>query len=506
VARLYEYQGKTLLKRHDIPIPNGLVVSTPQDAASVASRLGTSVAVKAQTWSTDRAKAGGVRFASEPEQAQVATAQILGRELGGVPVTQVLVEARVPVRQEFFVSFGVDDATRAPFVLFSHHGGTGIEGRATDVHRLSIRLSHGLRPYHARDLVRQAGITGRLQLHLGEILAQLWTVCRQYEARSLEINPLALAEDGQLYVLDCRIAIDDYAIFRHPELDIEVARELDRPPTALDKIAYQVEADDFRGTFYFFEMETSSAGGPRIGFHGGGGGGSMLAMDALLTESFRLANFSDLSGNPPASKIYRAARIILSQPNLAGYFHSGSGVASQELTETARALAKAFREAPLAVPAVIRLGGNAETEAIRLLEVDTQDLPAPVIAFGRDTDLATCVRRLRQLVATRQVGSQPNTAPTPTATTSTADYVFSIRTGEIAVDHAACAHCQSKACIAACPPQILELDGDAVVLAIPQDEAVRGGCIECAACEVACRLRGESGLHIRWPIPGLEAA
>lgn len=506
MAHLFEYQGKALLKEHGIAIPEGSVAATPQEAASVAAGLSGPVVIKAQTWSTSRVEAGGIRFADDPAQVQVAATQILGQKIGGVPVGQVLVETRLTIKQEFFISFGVDDASRAPFALFSLHGGSGIESRSAGVHRRPIRISQGLRAYQARDWLRQAGVEGRLLVLLAQTLERLWQVYRRFEVRSLEINPLALTDDGQLYALDCRLTIDDYAVFRRPELNIEVARELSRPPTQLDKIAYRVEAGDYRGTFYFFEMETEPTGGPRIGFHGGGGGGAMLAMDALLQEGFQLANFSDLSGNPPASKIYRAARLILAQPNLAGYFHSGSGVASQELTQTAQALVKAFREAPLTVPAVIRLGGNAEVEAIDILKEGTQDLPTPVMVFGRDATLATCARRLRELVEGQPQPESISDVSLPALPEASFDYIFSILTGQIAIDHTVCVACQSKPCLSACPPEILTLDAGGVILAISPEEAQRGGCIECAACQVSCHLYGQGGLRIIWPISELGLA
>src|SRR5204862_3564258 len=104
--------------------------------------------------------------------------------------------------------------------------------------------------------------------------------------------------DGKLVACDCRVTVDDYAVFRHPELGIQVARELDHPPTALEKIAYAVEQDDHRGTFYFAQLATIAAPGSRglVGFHGAGGGGSMMSMDAITNENFTIANFTDTSG------------------------------------------------------------------------------------------------------------------------------------------------------------------------------------------------------------------
>ena len=156
---------------------------------------------------------------------------------------------------------------------------------------------------------------------------------------------------------------------RHPELGIEIAREFDHPPTALERIAYAVEQNDHRGTFYFAQLATAAPKGSKglVGFHGAGGGGSMMSMDAIVNAGFTIANFTDTSGNPSASKVYRAARIILAQPDLVGYFGSGSGVASQEQFWSAYGLAKAFWELDLDIPAVIRLGGNTEDRAVEIL-------------------------------------------------------------------------------------------------------------------------------------------
>ena len=174
---------------------------------------------------------------------------------------------------------------------------------------------------------------------------------------------------------------------RHPEFGIEIAREFDHPPTALERVAYAVEQSDHRGTFYFAQLATAAPEGSRglVGFHGAGGGGSMMSMDAIVNAGFTIANFTDTSGNPSASKVYRAARIILAQPDLVGYFGSGSGVASQEQYWSAYGLAKAFWELDLDIPAVIRLGGNTEDRAVEILHRMSKLLREPVEGY-RKTD------------------------------------------------------------------------------------------------------------------------
>lgn len=402
MARLFEYQGKDLLKYNGIKVPEGKVAASPAEVGAVARTLGRPVVLKAQAWVTGRAGVGGIHFAGSPEEAEGASARIFGMELKGFAVDKVLVEEKLSIQREFFVSFLIDDLSRRPVMIFSDIGGSGVEelsrAHPDRIARFSARPSRGVREHEARNLLRRLGITGSLQMKLARTLKDLYRVMRRYEARSLEINPLVLTESGEIYAADCRITVDDNAVHRHPELGIEVAREFDRPATELEKIAYKVEENDYRGTFYFLQMETNPEGPGYIGFHGAGGGGSMLAMDALLRQGFKIPNFCDTSGNPPGSKVYRAARIILSQKNLEGYFYSGSGVASQEQYHTARGLAKAFREVRLPFPAVIRVGGNAEEEAMRLLVLYTKDLPGKVEVYGRDTSADYCALRLRELI------------------------------------------------------------------------------------------------------------
>jgi succinyl-CoA synthetase beta subunit len=419
----------------------------------------------------------------------------------------VLVEERVNIAREFYLGLIVDGTARAPVMLFSSVGGTGIEEIARDFpdklakHIVDIRA--GLRDFEARDLVRRAGIEGDLISSLAGVITKFYEAARTYEARTAEINPLVLTAEGKLIALDCRFTVDDYAVFRHPDLNITIAREFDRPPTPLEMVAWEVEKRDYRGTFYFIQMETGfHKGDGMIGFHGAGGGGSMMNMDALLNRGFRVANFVDTSGNPPASKVYRAARIILSQPGIDGYFAGGSGVASQEQYHSARGLVKAFMDEPLNVPAVIRIGGNAEKEAIEILHRANGQFPAPLEAYGRDATPDFCTERLQTLIEAYTPAETPAPRDVPEAHEP---YTFNTVTdGTITFDHAVCRTCESKICIQTCAPKILSLDGDVPVLNITHDEAKKGGCVECLACEVECYFRGAGGGRINLPIRGLS--
>lgn len=402
MTKLFEHQSKDLLRGGGIPVCKGELVLDPAGARLAAEKLGCPVVVKAQALVTGRAGKGAIKFAGTPAEAEQAAQSMFSLTFNGVRVDKVLVEEKKEVVREYFASIIINDSRRSPVLVFSSMGGSGIEELARDhpdkVVSYPIDVRVGLHEFTARNLLIKLGVESRELAGLADMLVKLYRVARKYEARSAEINPIALAADGKFYALDGRVTVDDSGVFRHPDLGIEVAREFDHPPTRLERIAYLVEANDYRGTFYFMQLEMDTSGGGYIGFHGAGGGGSMMAMDALQRGGFKIPNFTDTSGNPPSSKIYRAAKIILSQPNLEGYFYSGSGVASQEQFHTARGLVKAFREVNLSIPAVIRVGGNGEELAMDILTRYTRDLPAPVEAYGRDTSADYCVSRLRQLI------------------------------------------------------------------------------------------------------------
>lgn len=228
----------------------------------------------------------------------------------------------------------------------------------------------------------------------------------------------------------------------------------------------------------------------------------MMSMDAVVKKGFNLANFTDTSGNPPASKVYRAAKIILAQKNIDAYFGSGSGVASQEQFHSARGLVKAFREEQLSIPAVIRLGGNSEDTAVEILQGCTRDLPAPVEGYKKDDSAGFCAQRLRELVDKYKTPEQEHKEfKKPQAERP---YAFETLTGSITYDHAACVECESKICVESCIPQILKLENEVPVLAITREEAKSGKCIECLACEIECVFHGNKGAYIDLPIAGLE--
>jgi succinyl-CoA synthetase beta subunit len=503
VARLHEYQGKALLKAHGLTVPRGEVVRSPNEAHDAAKRLAGTTILKAQAWVTGRKAKGGVLFADAPDEAAKAAEKLLSLRFGNFPVTEVLIEEVIDIAHEIFVSMSIDDAARAPVLLLDFHGGSGIEDRAATVNRLAIDPNAGLRPEDVQKALVASRIEPRLHALLVHTIAQLVAIARQVEARSFEINPLVVTKSGGIVAADCRITIDDYAVFRHPELGIEIARELDHPPTELERIAYRIEQSDHRGTFYFAQLpvDAANAGKGVIGFHGAGGGGSMMSMDAITSAGFAIANFCDTSGNPSAAKVYRAARIILSQPGLVGYFGSGSGVASQEQFWSAYGLAKAFTELELDIPAVIRLGGNSEDRAVDILTSACRSLAARVEGYKKDDAPAFCANRFAELVgAAKNKHWQPK--PPRKAAFSGSGYSFAINGGRVWIDHAAC-DAKATEFIVQHGSWLLKNENGRPVLAVREAEAANKDS-EFIMLEIECRRAGKPVVFVDLPIEGID--
>lgn len=519
MARLHEYQGKAILAKAGIHVPRGVAVQTPDAARIAAADINGEVVLKIQAWTTGRAAIGGVAFAKSPEEAAQHAARMLAMTVGSFPVTHVLVEPKLSIARELFVSLTVDDKARAPVVLLAAAGGTGIEERASEggVARVLCDLKAGPDPSSLAKAISNLNL-GPAASRVTEVIHKVFQVARSIEARSVEINPLAILADGSIAAADCRMTVDDYAVFRHPELGIEIARELDHPPTTLERIAYQVEQDDHRGTFFFAQMNTAApATGPGskglIGFHGAGGGGSMMSMDAITNEGFTIANFCDTSGNPSPAKVYRAARIILSQPGLIGYFGSGSGVANQEQYWSAYGLAKAFWELELNIPAVIRLGGNTEDRAVDILQSACKGLPANVEGYKKTDPPAKIAARFAALVLDHQNrdrqgaessghntrGWQPR-APRHLPFVGTG-ISFSLKSGRLWLDPNTWP--KNSAGIISRSNGLLKDDKGRPTLTTTPD-AFLSKDSDMIACEVECRRDGIEGVFVELDVPGLD--
>jgi len=392
MARLYEYQGKEIFKNSGITIPEGEAVTTPEDAKKAAERIGKPVVVKAQVWAGGRGKSGAVRFADTPDEAAKVAGEILGMEVKGLEVKQVLVEEKLDIAQEFYAGVIINSAreVRAPVVMFSTEGGVDIESVPEDkIAMLTVDVLRGIQPYDTLNMALSVGVSSKALRQLGDVIYKLYNVFKKYDCRTVEINPLVLTKDGKVYAADCRMAIDDAGVFRHPELGIRIGREFLKEPTEFDLMAWTFEEEDFRGTSYVAQMASESElkKGGYIGYHGIGGGAAILGVDALNKVGLKAADYADTSGNPTASKVYRVAKIIFSMPNIEGYFLAGFLMANQEQWHHAHGLVKVLREEipkRPGFPVVLLLSGNKEKESQEILQEGLKGLPGRIEIYDRE--------------------------------------------------------------------------------------------------------------------------
>jgi len=504
MARLHEYQGKAILAANGFKIPRGSSARTAEEAVAAAAELGGEVVVKIQAWMTGRAGIGGVAFAKKPDEVRADATRMLSMKVGQFPVEAVLVEEKIDIDREFFLSFAIDDAARAPMIIFAVGGGTGIEERAASTRRIPCDVNGGPLESAVNEAVSSCALSPKQATQLGDSIQKLFIAARSVEARSLEINPLVLTKGDEFVAADCRITIDDYAVARHPDLEIEIAREFDHPPTALERVAYAVEQNDHRGTFYFAQLATTALKGSKglAGFHGAGGGGSMMSMDAIVNAGFTIANFTDTSGNPSASKVYRAARIILAQPDLVGYFGSGSGVASQEQFWSAYGLAKAFWELDLDIPAVIRLGGNTEDRAVDILHRMSKLLPAPVEGYCKTDTPATIATRFAELVESAGGTKwKPRIPRAPQFIKDSSVVSLPVKNGSVWIDTKQWP--QIRGAVETHSGGLI-VDREGVPVPSLPDEEFATKDSELLACDVECRLAEVDGFYLELDIPGLN--
>jgi succinyl-CoA synthetase beta subunit len=399
VPKLLEHRGKSLLRAAGITTPDGRVVTTAADARSTAEALGFPVALKAQILAGKRGLGGGIVFANDAAEAEAAAQRLFAAPLYGWPVTELLIETKSTIQSELYVAVVSDTAARAPLMIVSTSGGVAVEeaaqtGSGTTV-SAAVDMRRGAPVYWCLDVVRSLPLPEATLVALARVLSKLYEVYRRNDCTIAEINPLAITERG-LIALDARIAIDDDAVFRHPELELERSQEVgDRNATALELAASKIDENDHRGSAHFVQIDPDGSlakaqGKISIGFDGIGTGVSMAVMDELVPLGFLPMNFCDTSGNPTGSKLYRITKAILAQPLIEGYVFA-SCLSSQQLDVTARGIIKAFKEifaphggAPT-IPCVFSFRGAWDEVALDLFRQHGLDAHPWVRVLGRDS-------------------------------------------------------------------------------------------------------------------------
>jgi succinyl-CoA synthetase beta subunit len=353
--KLHEYQSKTIFSKYGIPIPKGRVAATAQEARQIAEELGGRVVIKSQVLVGGRGKAGGVKVAKDPQEAEQLATQILGMEIKGLPVRKVLVDEAAAIDTEIYFSITNDRAARKPVMIASAAGGVDIEEVAAKTPEKIIKVHIdpllGLREYQARDVAASIDLPRDYWKDFIKLASGLWQVYKENDATLAEINPLVITKDKRLIALDGKMMIDDNAMFRHA--DLAEMRDIDEEAPA--------ETEARKYGLSFIKLDGN------IGCMVNGAGLAMTSMDIVKLFGGEPANFLDIGGGAPADKVAAAMRIILSDPNVkAVLFNIFGGITRCD--EVARGILTAMGEVKPKVPMVVRLVGTNAEEGRKLLE------------------------------------------------------------------------------------------------------------------------------------------
>ncbi|TLN19839.1 ADP-forming succinate--CoA ligase subunit beta [bacterium] len=352
--KLHEYQSKAVFARYGVPIPRGRVAGIASEAKQIAEELGGRVVVKSQVLVGGRGKAGGIRLAKSPQEAEELATHILGMEIKGMKVRKVLIDEAVAIVKEIYLGITNDRIQRCPVIMASSEGGMEIEEVAKKdpekIIKVAIDPLLGLRDYQARDLAVSMDLPREHWKVFIAIANGLWHAYQDNDATLAEINPLVITGDNRLLALDGKMIIDENAQYRHP--DLTEMRDLDEEAPA------EVEARKYGLSFIKLDGE--------IGCMVNGAGLAMATMDIIKLFGGTAANFLDIGGGASSEKVAAALRIILSDPNVKTVLINIFGGITRG-DEVARGILSAINEVKPKVPMIVRLVGTNAEEGRRLL-------------------------------------------------------------------------------------------------------------------------------------------
>ena len=351
---LYEYQGKQLFAEYGIPVSDGRPAMTPEEARAAAEVLGCPVVVKAQVLTGGRGKAGGIKLAGNPEEAEARARDIFGLDIRGHVVQRLWIEKASDIAKEYYLSLTFDRSEKKPLFMLTTEGGVDIEEVAESspdaIARIHVDPLMGFQSFHARWLCFRGGVTDPSeQKQVSAIIGSLYETFVATEAMLCEINPLIVTPTGEVRALDSKVTIDDNALYRHPKL-----AEL-RDPGA---VAPQERLAHERGLAYV-KLDGD------IGILGNGAGLVMATLDVVAQAGGSPANFCDIGGGAQADAVVGALEVITADPVKAILFNIFGGITRGG--EVAKGLLEALERMDIEVPVVVRIDGTEADEGRRLL-------------------------------------------------------------------------------------------------------------------------------------------
>jgi len=377
-VKLHEYQSKAIFAQYGVPIPNGKVASNADEARQIAAQLNKRVVIKSQVLVGGRGKAGGIKVANDPDEAEQLADQILAMKIKGLPVRKVLVDEAIHIAKEIYLGVVVDRAAKCATMIGSAAGGMEIEevARTTPekIVRIKIDSAYGLLEYQARALAFALGIDKTLVRDFTAIATGLYRAFVATDATLAEINPLAVTAENKLIAADGKIVLDDNALYRHP--DLEQLRDIDEESSEEQRAR--------NAGLSYVKLDGD------IGCMVNGAGLAMATMDVIKFYGGAPANFLDIGGGAKADKVKTALEIILSDPNVkCVLFNIFGGITRGD--EVARGVVEGLKGIKTRVPMVARIVGTNAEEGRRIL-ADANMMTAETLEEGAQKAVAAAKR------------------------------------------------------------------------------------------------------------------
>ncbi|WP_029068879.1 ADP-forming succinate--CoA ligase subunit beta [Jonesia quinghaiensis] len=350
---LFEYQARDIFEKHGVPVLGGVVATTPEEARSGAEKLGGgTVVVKAQVKTGGRGKAGGVKLAHSPQEAESVARDILGMDIKGHTVHRVMIAQGASIAEEFYFSILLDRAHRSYLAMASVEGGVDIEQLAVErpdaLAKVEVLPTEGINEAKAREIAAAAGFPEELTERVVDVFQRLWTVYREEDATLVEVNPLVLTSDGAVVALDGKVTLDENASFRHPDHEALADSEATDP----------LEAKAQENNLNYVKLDG------QVGVIGNGAGLVMSTLDVVAYAGERHggvkpANFLDIGGGASAAVMAAGLDVILGDPQVKSVFVNVFGGITA-CDEVANGIVKALEMLgdTATKPLVVRLDGN----------------------------------------------------------------------------------------------------------------------------------------------------
>ena len=351
MVKLAEWRGKEIFRAHGVALPKGQVARTPDEAVAAVQRgdVPLPCVIKAQVLAGGRGKGGAVRFANSLDEVRAAATAILGLEFKGEKVREILLEEKLPIARELYLSITLDRSRRMPLLMASPQGGVEIESVPDEaIGRTWVHPFAGLAAYEKRQVRQVLGLGGPVGASLDDLLDRLWRIFQSEDAELVEINPLAIVGE-RVVALDAKVIIEDDASFRHPEY-----AEIRDDRTELEEIAREKE-------IAFVQLDGN------IGVIANGAGLTMATLDVLQQFGGRPGVFLDLGGTDDPQKVTEAFLLMARARPAAVFLNIFGGVTRCDTVATG--LVAAMKQVPDAerFPLVARIRGNNEEEGIAIL-------------------------------------------------------------------------------------------------------------------------------------------